>query len=78
MPSRELGALLDTTAEVPSGIILSVDEIDDDRTDTFRPFVSDETQAGAISEDFLFKITFEGDEDLQSLQSSLSQICGYI
>jgi hypothetical protein len=71
MPSRELGALLDTTAEVPSGIILSVDEIDDDRTDTFRPFVSDETQVGAISEDFLFK-------DLQSLQSSLSQICGYI
>ena len=65
MPSREVGALLDTAAEVPSGIILSVDEIDDDRTDTFRPFVSDKTQAGATPEAFLSQITFEGDEDLQ-------------
>ena len=65
MPSREVGALLDTAAEVPSGIILSVDEIDDDRTDTFRPFVSDETQAGATPEGFLSNITFEGDEDLR-------------
>jgi hypothetical protein len=65
MPSREVGALLDTAAEVPSGISLSVDEIDDDRTDTFRPFVADETQAGATPQDFLSKITFEGDEDLQ-------------
>jgi hypothetical protein len=56
--------LLDTSAEVPSGIILSVDEIDDDSTDIFRPFVFNETQAGAAPEDFLFKITFEGDEDL--------------
>jgi hypothetical protein len=40
MPSREVGALLDTAAEVPIGIILS-----DDETDTFRPFVSDKTQA---------------------------------
>jgi hypothetical protein len=39
MPSREVGAFLDTAAEVPSGISLSIDEIDDDRTDTFRPFV---------------------------------------
>ena len=65
IPSREVGALLDTAAEVPSGIILSVDEIDDDRTDTFRPFVSDETQAGATPEDFLSNVTFEGDEDLR-------------
>lgn len=64
-PSREVGALLDTAAEVPSGIVLSVDEIDNDRTDTFRPFVSEQTQAGATPEDFLSKITFEGDEDLQ-------------
>jgi hypothetical protein len=73
MPSREVGALLDTAAEVPSGIILSVDEIDDDWTDTFRPFVSEETQAGATPEDFLSQITFEGDEDLP-----LSQICRHI
>jgi hypothetical protein len=65
IPSREVGALLDTAAEVPRGIILSVDEIDDDRTDTFRPFVSDKAQAGATPEAFLSQITFEGDEDLQ-------------
>jgi hypothetical protein len=57
--------LLDTAADVPTGIMLSVDEIDDDMTDTFRPFMSDETQAGDTPEDFLSKITFEGDEDLQ-------------
>jgi hypothetical protein len=60
MPSREVGALLDTAAEVPSGIILSVDEIDDDRTDTFRLFVSSKAEAGATLEAFLSQITFEG------------------
>jgi hypothetical protein len=57
--------LLDTAAEVPSGIVLSVDEIDDDRTDTFRPIVSDKVEAGATSEAFLSQITFEGHADLQ-------------
>jgi hypothetical protein len=52
MPGGEVGAFLDTAAEVPSGTMLSVDEIDDDRTDTFRLFVSDETEAGATPEDF--------------------------
>ncbi len=36
--SREVGALLDAAAEVPSGIILSVNEIDNDKTGTFGPF----------------------------------------
>jgi hypothetical protein len=57
--SREVGALLDTVAEVPSGIVLFVDEIDDDRTDTFRPFVSDKAEAGTTSEAFLSQMTFE-------------------
>jgi hypothetical protein len=63
IPSREVGALLDTAAEEPSGIVLSVDEIDDDRTGTFRPFVSDKAEAGATPEAFLSQITFEGDAD---------------
>jgi hypothetical protein len=37
MPSRKVGALLDTAAEVPSGIILSVEEIDDDRLRSLLP-----------------------------------------
>jgi hypothetical protein len=53
--SREVGALLDTAAEVLSGIVLSVDEIDDHRTDTFRPFVSDKAEAGATPKPFCLK-----------------------
>lgn len=48
MPSREVGALLDTAAEVPSGIVLSVDEIDNDRTDTFRPFIADKADRKSV------------------------------
>jgi hypothetical protein len=55
LPSREVGALLDTAAEVPSGIVLSVDKIDDDRTDTFRPSVSDKAEAGTTSEALCLK-----------------------
>jgi hypothetical protein len=55
IPSREVGALFDFAAEVPSGIVLSVDQIDD-RTDTFRPFVPDKAEAGATPEAFLFVI----------------------
>ena len=38
--SREVGALPDAAAEVPSGIILSVGEIGSDMTDTFGPFLA--------------------------------------
>jgi hypothetical protein len=57
--------LLDTAAETPGGIVLSVDEIDDDRTDTFRPFVSYKAEAGTATEAFLFQMTFEGEANLQ-------------
>jgi hypothetical protein len=60
---REIEASLDTAAEVPNGISLTVDEIDNARTDTSTPSASDKTQAGATSEGFLSKITFAGDED---------------
>ena len=65
--SREVGALLDAAAEVPSGIVLSVDEIDNDKTDTFGPFRSAKPpeEATTSSHAFLLQITFEGSEDLQ-------------
>jgi hypothetical protein len=56
---------------VPSGISLAVDEIDNDRTDTSRPYASDKTQAGATPEGFLSKITFAGDEDLHRNRGAL-------
>ena len=53
----------------PSGIILSIDEIDNDKTDTFAPFLSERTTMPDLSnkgpEDYLNQITFEGTEYLQ-------------
>ena len=65
--SREVGALLDAAAEAPSGIVLSVDEIDSDKTDTFGPFCSAQPpeETTTLSHEFLSQITFEGSEDLQ-------------
>ena len=66
-PRREVGALLAAGPEGPSGIILSVDEIDNEKTDTFGPFVSGTASEGQPSPDldFLNDIVFEGDEELQ-------------
>jgi hypothetical protein len=65
--SREVGALLDAAAEALSGIVLSVDEIDSDKTDTFGPFCSAKPpeETTTPSHEFLSQITFEGSEDLQ-------------
>ena len=53
--------------ETPSRILISVDEIDNEKTDTFFPFLSEKTTTDVQPpgpEDFLNDITFEGDEDL--------------
>jgi hypothetical protein len=68
---------LDYDAEAiwPSGVALSVDEIDDDKTDTFAPFLRDKTCRNGSPkgpDDFLSQITFEGDE---SLQRDLRTLC---
>ena len=62
---------LDYDAEAlwPSGVALSVDEIDDDKTDTFAPFLRDKTCRNvppSRPDDFLSKINFEGDENFQN------------
>ena len=49
----------DAEAIWPSDVALSVDEIDDDKTDTFAPFLRDVPPNGP--DDFLSKIHFEGD-----------------
>ena len=68
---------LDYDAEAlwPSGVALSVDEIDDDKTDTFAPFLRDKTCRDVPPngpDDFLSKIHFEGDE---SFQNELRNLC---
>ena len=68
---------LDYDAEAlwPSGVALSVDEIEDDKTDTFAPFLRDKTCRNVPpngSDDFLSMIHFEGDE---SFQNELSTLC---
>ena len=65
----------DTAAAWPSGIALPVDEIDNEKTDTFGPFLFDKTCQDVPPErpqDFLSQITFEGDE---SLQRDLRVLC---
>jgi hypothetical protein len=59
--------LLDAAAEALSGIVLSVDEIDSDKRDTFGPFCSAKPpeETTTPSHEFLSQITFEGSEDLQ-------------
>ena len=52
-----------TTVETPSGIIISSDEIDNDKTDTFRPFLPERVQQTAPPpgpEDFLSQIDGTG------------------
>ena len=51
----------------PSGIRLSIDEIDNEKTDTFFPFLSPKTSTEVPPlgpESFLSQIQFEGDTDL--------------
>ena len=52
----------------PSGIILSIDEIDNEKTDTFAPFLFEKT----TTEEFLNQITFEG---MEYLQKALKALC---
>ena len=55
----------DTRVETPSGIVVSSDEIDNEKSDTFSPFVSEQSQQNTPPirpEDFLKYITFEGTE----------------
>ena len=68
---------LDYDAEAlwPSGVAFSVDEIDNDKTDTFAPFLRDKTCRDVPPngpDDFLSKIHFEGDE---SFQNELRTLC---
>ena len=59
----------------PSGVAVSVDEIDNDKTDTFAPFLRDNTCRNVPPngpDDFLSQIHFEGDE---SLQKDLRTLC---
>ena len=51
--------------ETPSGIIISSDEIDNDKTDTFYPFMPDLVQINALPkrlEDFIDLLTIHGTE----------------
>ena len=53
------------SVETPSNIVLSCDEIDNEKTDTFSPFVSETTHSDNPPlglEDYLSLITFEGTE----------------
>ena len=54
----------------PSRVVLAVDDIDNDKTDTFAPFVTTMSPGPATS--FLDEITFGGDA---SLQSGLRALC---
>ena len=59
----------------PSGVALSVDEIDDGKIDTFAPFLEEKPSQDDLPkgpEDFLNEITFEGDE---SFQRKLRELC---
>ena len=59
----------------PSGVALSVDEIDDGKIDTFTPFLAEKPSQDELPkgpEDFLKEITFEGDE---SFQRKLRELC---
>ena len=60
---------LNAASVVPCGINLNGDEIDDDRTDAFGPFLSelmrDPTPIGRAS-DVISTITFGGSEALQA------------
>ena len=52
----------------PSGVALSVDEIDDGKIDTFAPFLAEQPSLDDLPkgpEDFLKEITLEGDESFQ-------------
>ena len=59
----------------PSGVALSVDEIDDGKIYTFAPFLAEKPSQDDLPkrpEDFLKEITFEGDE---SFQRKLRRLC---
>ena len=59
----------------PSGVPISVDEIDDGKIDTFAPFLAEKPSQDDLPkgpEDFLNEITFEGDE---SFQRKLRELC---
>jgi hypothetical protein len=59
------GTVTAAAVETPSGIVISSDEIDNEKADTFSPFVSEQTQPNIPPkgpEDFLSAITFEGTE----------------
>ena len=60
------GSVTASRVETPSGIVISSDEIDNAKADTFSPFVSEQTTTNTPPvgpEDFLSHITFEGMED---------------
>ena len=65
-----IGEQLDSTVtativETPSGIVISCDEIDNEKADTFSPFIPEQTQSDISPvklEKYLSSITFEGTE----------------
>ena len=67
-----------TRVETPSGIVISCDEIDNEKADTFSPFVPEQTQSDTLPvkrEEYLSLITFEGTQSLiQTLLKQLYQL----
>ena len=72
------GGSVTSEALWPSGVELSVDEIDNDKTDTFALFLRDKTCRNVPPngpDDLLSQIHFEGDE---SFQRDLRTLCSLI
>ena len=64
-----------TRVETPSGIVISCDEIDNEKADTFSPFVPEQTQSDTLPvklEEYLSLITFEG---TQSQIEDMKRLC---
>ena len=64
-----------TRVETPSGIVISCDEIDNEKADTFLPFVPEQTQSDTLPvklEEYLSLITFEG---TQSQIEDMKRLC---
>ena len=53
----------------PTRVVLVIDDIDSDKTDTFAPFLTPDPTTPVTS--FLDEITFGGDEDLQTCLQAL-------
>ena len=70
----EPSVLFNTASDMPGGIKLAGDEIDDVKTDAFGPFLSTllaESPPEGTDADLISRITFEGDEELQTAYKAL-------